>query len=181
MLSVLTGSRQVGKTSWLKLLVKEMDAEGLSLFGFITPAVFEGDTKTGIDAMLFPSRETFEFAKLANAHSDEKSMAPLSAKDQNPRAHWDFSDEAMGKINSHLSSVGAGDLAGKVFLVDELGPLEMIRGEGITEAMRILDGGLFDNAIVVIRPELLDEAERRWGAAPGGYEVIDPGTRPSFL
>jgi len=45
-----------------------------------------------------------------------------------------------------------------VFLVDELGPLELVRGEGWAGIIPMLRQRAFGVALVVVRPELLDQA-----------------------
>ena len=44
-------------------------------------------------------------------------------------------------------------------IVDELGPLELECGEGLTNAVQILKNGKFDTAFVVVRPHLIDKAK----------------------
>ena len=204
MISFLTGESQIGKTTWLLQLVEQLlGAHGgyhlfpeLSqipeqlpiqnrsqrmptpqAFGFVTPAVFEDEQKIGINAVLLPSLERFPFAELAS-----KTLASEASHALGPKSHWSFSADAVQKINAHLANVTAENPVEGIFVADELGPLELNSGEGLTEAMRILDEHLFENAIVVIRPSLLDEAIERWGSGCNReYEVIEPGTVPSFL
>lgn len=61
--------------------------------------------------------------------------------------------------------------AASLLIVDELGRLELMRGEGLVEAMALLDRGptrAFPHALVVVREDLLPLAHRRlapvWGA-----------------
>jgi len=46
--------------------------------------------------------------------------------------------------------------------MDELGPLELVRGQGLTAGLEAVDSRLFTLALVVIRPELLEVARKRW-------------------
>ena len=48
-----------------------------------------------------------------------------------------------------------------LLVVDELGPLEIERGKGWQKAFDVLRGNDFTLALVVIRPELLERAQRR--------------------
>jgi nucleoside-triphosphatase THEP1 len=43
----------------------------------------------------------------------------------------------------------------RLLVVDELGPLEIERGEGLAEALDVLSRGDFELALVVVRPELV--------------------------
>ena len=56
-----------------------------------------------------------------------------------------------------------------IVVIDELGPLEFIRGEGFEEGMRIVDDKRFHEMYVVVRPELVSQALKRWPWA----EVLD--------
>ena len=47
-------------------------------------------------------------------------------------------------------------------LIDEVGPLELLRGEGWQGALRLVDDGSYDEAIVVVRPALIGVARQRW-------------------
>lgn len=184
MISFLTGTRQIGKTTWLKRLVPMMQERGIPLWGFITPAVFEGDVKTGIDAVVYPGGETFPMATLAEGATrkpfDPSKLPPV--EQQRPQSHWNFSDEAMERINQALADNRGHVPSDAVLLLDELGPLEMFQGKGIVEAMDILDAGDFSDSIVVIRPELMEQAVERWGSvSEGGCETIYPDQMPAFL
>lgn len=68
-----------------------------------------------------------------------------------------------GRWDAGLASAAPG-----LLIVDELGRLELQRGEGLTEAVALLRQGptsAFPHALVVVREELVDEAERQLRAA----------------
>ena len=46
--------------------------------------------------------------------------------------------------------------------MDEIGPLELIRGEGWTNAVHALGSRQYDLAILVMRPKLLETALKLW-------------------
>jgi len=48
-----------------------------------------------------------------------------------------------------------------LFIVDDLGPLELVRGEGWTPVLPMIRARQFDAALVVVRPELIDLARMR--------------------
>lgn len=66
-----------------------------------------------------------------------------------------------------------------LLLIDELGPLELLRGQGLTEAMGLLLQGpseRFPHAVVVVREKLLSAAQGCFDAAWGGQvEIEAPG------
>lgn len=175
MISFLTGDRQAGKTTWLSELIPQITRTGTPIWGFITPAVFDDDEKTGIDVTLLPIGGTFPFARRATGNRDE--YTPNA-----PQRHWDFSEEIMLQLNIHMANGMSLAFPSTVLIIDELGPLELEQGGGVQTAVRVLDMGKFENAIVVIRPELLQVGIGRWGkVTPGGYEIIFPGQKPAFL
>lgn len=49
-----------------------------------------------------------------------------------------------------------------VLVVDELGPLELRRGAGLVEALRVLDKREYGEALVTVRPSLLPILTARW-------------------
>lgn len=165
MLYFLTGTKQCGKTSWLKGLIDEAAKIGGAQFidGIITPAVFEGDEKVGIDVMLLPSQETLPLARIpeecrASGIVDGGTRVEKSGK----RMKWQFDEGVVAQVNEHLSHITKENPSLGLLMIDEIGWLEFVDGSGYTEAMRILDERCYDEAIVVVRPELIDQAIERW-------------------
>jgi nucleoside-triphosphatase THEP1 len=161
--TILTGERQAGKTSMLKKICEQGIYNKKEIVGVITPAVFEGGTKTAIDTWLLPKKSEDDTFRFANKNKEEGP-------------HWKFLPEAIDAINMHLAK-----LAKKVeqnpklqnsqmLIIDELGFLEFERDEGLIEAMRILDEGVFNEALIVIRPSLVKTAKARWNVA----QTIEP-------
>ena len=52
-----------------------------------------------------------------------------------------------------------------VLIVDEIGPLELERGQGWANALDVLRAGQFDLAAVVVRPSLIDAFRAAMGGA----------------
>ena len=61
----------------------------------------------------------------------------------------------MDKLNDHFKNLTQFDY----LVVDELGPLELVRGEGLTNAVELLKSGEIKKALVVVRPHLIDKAK----------------------
>lgn len=61
----------------------------------------------------------------------------------------------MAKLNEHFATLKQYDY----LIVDELGPLELERGEGLTNAVELLKSGEFEKALIVVRPHLVDKAK----------------------
>ena len=144
---LLTGEFQSGKTTLcLELYVLAREAQ-LEVKGVISPAVFEGDEKIAIEALDLQSGVRKRLAELRG--SQERSLDTL---------RWSFFPEVIAWGNKLLLEAVPCDL----LLIDELGPLEFQRGEGWVNGFTAVDSGDFQAAILVIRPNLVKEAERRW-------------------
>lgn len=61
----------------------------------------------------------------------------------------------MDKLNDHFNNLTQFDY----LVVDELGPLELERGEGLTNAVELLKSGEIKKALVVVRPHLIAKAK----------------------
>lgn len=81
----------------------------------------------------------------------------------------------MNKINKHFVTLNNFDY----LVVDELGPLELERGEGLTNAVEILKTGNFDKAYIVVRPHLVETAKKMF-AKNSVVEVIDIEEKSCF-
>lgn len=153
---IMTGPIQTGKTSWVRRMLPMAAERGLKVCGVWTPAVFEGDAKTGIDAQLLPGGEEFLLAT-------KRSFAPGEHPDGKKQLGWSFSSEAMARVNEHLA--GLGDDLGDLFLVDEFGALEFYQGKGYVQGLEIMDAAKPKNVLLVLRPDLVAPAQERWGEA----------------
>ncbi|MGI6033603.1 MAG: hypothetical protein ACOX69_09325 [Coriobacteriales bacterium] len=185
---VMTSGFMTGKTTWIERMLRTagidvpstnpalanvpaQNERRLRVGGVYTPAVFEGEKKVAIDAVLLPSLERLRFADAqpwfsgVEGGGDEEHGAARGDGKQ-PKLAWDFSDAALERVNAHLSTCTDCDL----LLIDELGPLELLRGGGFTEGMRLLDTQSAPASLVVVRPALTEEAERRWGA----FDTLTP-------
>lgn len=155
---VITGPIQTGKTTWTGKMLERARELGVRVTGVWTPAVFEDGNKTGIQAELLPSRERFPFA--AKRGQWRPGSAPKEF-DGKKRLGWDFSEQAIQRINDNFKAV-RGNL-GDLFVVDEFGALEFHQGKGFTVGLEIMDAREPKNAFLVLRPDLLEPARERWG------------------
>ena len=185
MLFVLTGQVQTGKTRWLEELVHDLSNAGVTVFGVLAPGVWadrrndpaafphadaNGFEKLGIDNVLLPSRERIAFARRADlAQADGTYVA--QSQSGKAKLGWHIDDAAIERVNAHFAELKSCDHAnGKgILVIDELGRLELERGEGLTEALAVLEAGstgTFQHALVVVREALLPHLEGkfdRWG------------------
>jgi nucleoside-triphosphatase THEP1 len=144
---MLTGDQGTGKTTFCRTLAARARLEGWRVGGLASPAVFDGDHKTGI---LVENLATGE-------------MRPFAADDphppfQQPLGKWYIDPSAIVWGNQILKSNNFQDL----LIVDELGPLELVHQLGWKYALETLHAGRFHLAVVVIRPALSDIAHQLW-------------------
>ena len=196
MLFVLTGNVQTGKTRWLERFIACAEDAGITPYGVLAPGIWidrrndaehlehadaNGFEKMGIDNMLLPSKERFAFARRADLAKREGSF---DERAQSARANlnWHISDEAIGRVNDYFAQIATAASTDEapgskgLLVVDELGRLELERGEGLTEALAVLEAGptpLYQHALIVVREMLLPHLEGKF-AAWGPRELIGP-------
>ena len=149
---LLTGGRGAGKTSLCREAVAWAGTRGWQVAGLLSPARFDGPDKVGIEVMDLGSGRSQPLAIL-------RSQAPGAA--HTFTQHWVFDEGAVAWGNDVLRQAVPCDL----LIVDELGPLELERGEGWTEGPAAVDSYAYRWALVMIRPELLPLALDRWPQA----------------
>lgn len=146
-LIILSGPSGSGKTHWCLGLADHAVGLGILASGLISPAVFEGDRKVGIDLR--------DLRSGARRHLAVRREAPEQGQ---PTAEWLFDDETLVWGNGILAELGDCHL----FILDELGPLELEHGAGLTNGLSVVASRRYRLACVVIRPALLDLARSLW-------------------
>ena len=144
---VVTGLSGAGKTSWCLRLDKVAREKGMTVRGIVSPGIFNNDSKVRI--------------KIKNLENgEEKVLATLRGEKvsgiSTPR--WQFNPESLSWANDILKNIGGSDL----LIIDELGPLEFLRGEGLVAGLSLLDSRQFRVACVVVRSSLLPKVLQRW-------------------
>jgi len=113
---------------------------GYCCAGVISRAVFDGEEKVAITLVDV-------------ATSTERTLA--LADDEPGELRWGryrFVPATLEWGSDLLTGAAPCDL----LIIDELGPLELVRGQGLVAALDVLNEGAFLLALVVVRPELLD-------------------------
>jgi iron complex transport system ATP-binding protein len=147
-LILVTGLSGAGKTTWCKQLAKLACNQNLSVGGILSPGLYRDGKKVGIGVVDLQSGEE---RQLAHLHDKEKTS--LST----PR--WSFNQEVMGWADLILKDLSSPlDL----LIIDELGPLEFLRNEGLTSGLELIDKKNYKTACVVVRSSLLPKALQRW-------------------
>jgi len=151
---IITGALERGKTTLCGQLAMLAREAGWEVRGVLSPAVFvDGLRKVGIDLVNLSSGE-----RRPLAHRDRPADGVRTER-------WNFIKDATEWGNAILSASVPCDL----LIVDELGPLELVRGEGLLSGLTAIDGDNYRLAVVVIRPALLKIALERWPAT----EVVE--------
>lgn len=154
---LVSGLRQTGKTTWCRALVEHARDAGIAAAGLLAPAVFDGRHKSAIDQLDLRTGEIRRLAERRRAFRGRWAFG-----NNEPRTAWRFDDGTIAWANSVLLEERERDARPDVLIVDELGPLELIHGEGIATAMTILDERRYRLAVVVVRSSLLARALDRW-------------------
>lgn len=153
---IITGGVETGKTRWFESFINFLDAENKAYAGLICPGIWDSGQKLGIDAVLLPNK-----IKINLAMRKENNEVGFLKK-------WNFRDAAISEINEHFSNLPKNEF----LFVDEIGPLEIERGEGFTKALEILKIGEFEKAFVVVRRHLIEAAKKVFSPT-SEIEIID--------
>lgn len=187
MLFLLTGNVQIGKSRWLERCVDRLKACGIASYGVLAPGIWvtsegphandQGFEKLGINNVLLPQKETVPFALRCDIARNKGMFCKDS---QSAKAHlaWEISDDAIDAVNRHFTSFSAAFIPEpSLLVVDELGRLELANENGLTSALRLLDGGpaeQFPHAVVVVRKDLLPCAVDRFANSWSVIQEIAP-------
>lgn len=164
-LLLITGEIGAGKTTFCWELadrLRERAGSGLDVAGIVSPGVWDRERKIGIDAVTLRSGER---RRLAIGRT-EASAGPGTQS-------WVFQPETVIWANRVLAQAVSCD----VLIVDELGPLEWLRGEGFVAGIEAVSSGRYRYALVVVRAALLDHARRHWPQAEEVQVDSMPGAR----
>lgn len=189
MLFILTGDRQCGKTRWLERVCAAIGECGILVSGVIAPGCWVEQVdgtldKVGIDNVLLPEGERIAFARRRDLAEAEGTFDETSQSAQAGMA-WEISEEALATANAHFAALKRKRNAETpaFLVVDELGPLELVREGGLTHAVELLEQGScagFPHALVIVRPELVDAAVAQFDMW-GGTEVVEPVEEDTFI
>jgi nucleoside-triphosphatase THEP1 len=146
---IMSGDFETGKTRFSQQLAQGLQEAGWDIAGIVSPAIFDDDIKTAIDAVDLRSGERRRLAE---------RIQTGSLLDGPATSHWQFCQEVLDWCNGVLRSATPCDL----LVIDELGPLEFERGIGLMAGFEAIDEGRYLASVIVIRPTLLEQAKARW-------------------
>jgi nucleoside-triphosphatase len=149
LLTTISGPSGSGKTTLCLRLAEQARLGDLDCAGLISPARFEGARKTGIDLL-----DVRSLARRPLAHLDT-----LPAELRTGAFRFDL-DTVQWGVQLLISACPC-----DVLFIDELGPLELERGQGWTNAIQVLGSAQFRLAVVVVRPNLIQDFHHLLGSA----------------
>ncbi len=152
-LGILTGGRGAGKSTWCAVLAEAARARGLAVAGVLSRAVFADEGLPPADRV----KVRIDLVDLATGAAHVLAT-PGDPETEGHGMRWHFHDEAVAWGNQVLACVGGADLV----IIDELGPLELTHGRGLTAGLALLDARGYSVGLVVVRPELVPQAQQRW-------------------
>ncbi len=148
-LFLITGESGTGKTSWCQQWVESVRADGRRVGGLLSPAVITDSQKVAIDLVDLATGERQQLAKARHTISNPDVLTTTK---------WQFDTAVLTWGNAVLRRVTAVDL----LIIDELGPLEFERGQGLQAAFQLIEAACYGLAGVVVRPSLLATAQQHW-------------------
>ncbi|MFU8773238.1 MAG: nucleoside-triphosphatase [Anaerolineales bacterium] len=147
-LYLLSAASGAGKTTWCFEFVAQAREAGLKVAGLLSPAVFNGEEKIGIDMLDLSSQVRRSLASRSYQKDPHASLCGA----------WIFNQETLAWGNHCLQNLETAD----ILVLDEIGPLEFIHAQGLTAGLQLLDSGSYSIALVTIRPSLLETVRQRW-------------------
>lgn len=154
---LLIGASGSGKTSFLTRLIS-MGSRMLEcgrFAGILSPAVYSDGQKNAIDLLDLTTQARRRLAVKAQPEVPGTVVngAPLG---------WLLDQETLAWGNSILESIHDCE----ILVLDELGPLEWLEGQGLVAGFSLVDQRTFRRACLIsMRPSLLDHALNRWSEA----------------
>lgn len=151
---LVTGGSGSGKSSWCSDLIIQAQRQELRVCGILSPAVVRQGRKIGIDLV---DVSTAERRRLANLRHDTTGDMLTDL--------WKFNLTTLEWGNTLLSTMPRNcDL----LVIDELGPLELKYGKGLTKAFSTIAEQRYGVVCIAVRPKLMEYALARW---PDAYVV----------
>lgn len=137
-ISLLTGERQIGKSTLCRILVTALQQHDVDVSGLLTSQ---------------PEDHALEVTEVRGARRYRLTY-PFDSEQGIALTHFRMNPEAMRRSTRALKD----SFPTQVFLLDEIGPLELIRGEGWVDVFELLQTATYQVAYLVVRPALLGAA-----------------------
>jgi nucleoside-triphosphatase THEP1 len=161
-LTLLCAASGMGKTTFLRDQVSRLAAQGRTVGGVVSPAVFEQGRRVGYDLLDLRS-------------DDRRPLARVDGADALSVGRYRFVEAALRAGNDAIVQAAGDGL--DIIVIDEVGPLEM-RGEGWTPAIEFVLQARHpgQQLIMTVRPTLADKLPARFPASAWAAEtrVVPP-------
>ena len=145
---IVTGEIGAGKTTVCETVANLARDRGLVVGGVITPAIHDQrGEKAGIAIVDLQTSERRVLGHLDHGQPGLKVGT------------YRFDEQALSWGCAILDRVAATGC--DLFLVDEVGPLELVEGRGFARALSVLAAGSLSRTLTVVRPALLDQVRQR--------------------
>ena len=159
---ILTGERSAGKTTVCRKTITLAQAQGYICSGVLTLS----DANDVRDVLDVHSGRVRRLTIEPNDLDTDSSAVVVQGR-------FRFDPKIMDWGNDVLAQVTACHL----LVVDELGPLEIERGQGWQKAFDALRGNNYTLALIVVRPKLLRQAKLKLPARPTTILTVDTHNR----
>ncbi len=167
---IITGKQGEGKTTFLAQLVKQLQNENIPVSGFLSLVVYNNSVRIGYDLKDISSGESVMLCRIDGIDSDIRL------------GKFIFSPSALEKGNSIISSFDGNG----VFIIDEVGPLELTEKGWHSSLDSLLNQKSFKSnkciVILVIRESLVNEFIGKWNIkSPEIFNISDIKNSNSLL
>lgn len=168
-LFLLTGPPGSGKTTWCLELVKHARFQGIPIAGLVSPPIFENNQRAGIDLLDIESGERTRLAtRRSTTTPRDESNVEKASPTRMVTAGWQFDPAALVWGNRLLirliaqKGTRSQPHPSRLVVLDELGPLEFTRGQGLKAGLNLISACKYRLACVVVRPSLTSVAQDLW-------------------
>jgi nucleoside-triphosphatase THEP1 len=141
---IIAGDPGSGKTTVCRSLTASLKAQGRAVEGLITVPRFINGKKVGLDMQAVYTGRCLELARFEPGYPGRRA-----------RLHFHDSSLMWGALVLQTA------IPSDVLVIDELGPLELLRGGGWVNAVDILRTQNYRYAVVTVRPELVPDLRDR--------------------
>jgi nucleoside-triphosphatase THEP1 len=150
---LLTGERQVGKTTICKRVAELARGLGYDPAGVLAPALLDKD---GLP---------MAYHALMVADGEQRLLAQANGDFGGPcTSRYSFDADAFSWVIERLrAAISQGC---NLLIVDEIGPLELKQGKGLAPLLSDFSADGLPPLLLVVRPELADQLQKRLSGLP---------------
>ena len=144
---ILSGEENIGKSTLCRQIIEYAKSRNITVSGIRSELEIMNYQRKAINSFDIKTGKMINLAVYSPGWDKEK-----------PERKWKFNREAINWGNNVLRRSVPTDL----LIIDEIGYLELEKGEGWNECFNVLESNQYQLALVVIRPELLTLASKRY-------------------